>query len=172
MTIHMRPYAGVADLQRILELKRVCAGCPAALCQGMRPPIYLLLFHHIERVAIEDAHQPGAKRAAALPARPPAPGQQKRSLGDFFRPHALVAEAQCCRLSYVMMRLPELLKGLLISTSGMPHEVSLASRHAYPPSVAIVHPQVGKRFPLPRHHYTSSCAQFFAAELIRCRTSN
>jgi mycothiol synthase len=25
MTIHMRPYAGVADLQRILELKRACA---------------------------------------------------------------------------------------------------------------------------------------------------
>jgi hypothetical protein len=24
MTIHMRPYAGVADLQRILDLKRAC----------------------------------------------------------------------------------------------------------------------------------------------------
>jgi hypothetical protein len=48
-----------------------------------------------------------------------------------------------------MMSLPELPKGLLVSISGMPDEVSLASRHAYPPSVVIVHPKEGKRFPIP-----------------------
>lgn len=91
----------------------------------MRPPIYLLLFHHIEHVALEDAHQPGTERAVLLEARQSAPGQQKRSLGDLFRQRALVAEAQRCRLSYGMMCLPELPKGLLVSASGMPHEVSL-----------------------------------------------
>ncbi len=129
----------------------------------MRPLIELLLFHHIERVSIEDAQQPGAERAVWLEAREPAPGQQKRALGDLFSQRTLVAEAQCRRLSCGMVSLPELPKGLLISTSGLPDEVSLASRHAFPPSIAILHPQVGKRFPLPRYHRASSCAQLFAA---------
>jgi hypothetical protein len=39
MTIHMRPYAGAADLQRILELKRACSSSlfrSRALRNGLR----------------------------------------------------------------------------------------------------------------------------------------
>src|SRR6266567_7607228 len=81
---------------------------------------------------------PGAKRAALLKARQTASGQQKRSLGDLFRQRALMAEAQCRLHSRGMIGLPQLPKRLLVPVSRALNECILASRHACPPSVAIV----------------------------------
>jgi HAD superfamily hydrolase (TIGR01509 family) len=68
-----------------------------------------------------------------------------------------------------MMGLPELTKGLLVSTSGMQNEVSLTGIHVFPPSEAIVHSKEGKRFPTPLRHHKSSRPQFFAEELTTRR---
>src|SRR5579885_1391397 len=80
-----------------------------------RLEIATLLLHYVERVAIEDTHEPGAKRAAALKARQPAPGQQKRTLRNLFSQRALVIETQSSSHRHSMMRFPELLERILVT---------------------------------------------------------
>ena len=47
------------------------------------------------------------------------------------------------------MSLPQVQKRLLVSVSRAFDECILAGRHAFPPSVSIVHSKEGKRFPTP-----------------------
>src|SRR5438552_9656121 len=54
--------------------------------------IVMVLLHYIQRVTIEDAHQPGTKRASRLKTWQSAPCQQKSSLRDLLCQCSLVAE--------------------------------------------------------------------------------
>src|SRR5260370_37955475 len=62
---------------------------------------------------------------------------------------ALVPQAQRCRHGGSVMGLTEVPERLLVSTSRAFDECILAGRHAFPPSVAIVHPGERKRLPRP-----------------------
>ena len=78
----------VSLFQVALRANRICR-CQR-IVQEKRPQVCSLLFHHVECVAIEDAHEPGAERTAMLETWQPAPGQQKGSLRYFLRQCALV----------------------------------------------------------------------------------
>src|SRR5579859_2546638 len=116
------------------------------MVKGKGALICALFLHHIKRVSIQDAHQPGTERIALLETRESAPCQEKRPLRDLLCQCALVAEAQGGCHCNSMMGLPEMPERLLVSVSRAFDELRLASLHAFSPSVAIVHPSECKRF--------------------------
>jgi hypothetical protein len=69
------------------------------------------------------------------------------------------------------MVLPQMPERLLVSVSGTFNEFSLAGRHAYPASVAIVHPKAGKRFPAFLHQRILSHPSLLAEEFTSCNPS-
>jgi hypothetical protein len=77
-----------------------------------------LALYDIERVAIENTHQPRAKWQTRSETRQPAPGKQKRSLGDIFRQSRLMTQAQGRSHCDRVMILPQQAKGLLVSPAG------------------------------------------------------
>lgn len=77
-----------------------------------------LAFYNVQRVAIENMHQPRTKRQTRAETRQPTPGKQKRSLGDIFRQTRLVTEAQGSSHHDRVMIIPQKAKGLLVSLTG------------------------------------------------------
>src|SRR5579884_3157694 len=107
-----------------------------------------LFLHRVERMTIENTHQPGTERASFLETWKSPPCQEKRTLSDLFSQRALVAQAQGSCHSGSMMGIPEMPKCLLVSMHCAFDEFGYAGSHSFPPSVAIVQRKEGKRFPI------------------------
>jgi len=80
-------------------------------------------------MAIEYAHQPWTKGTPLVEARQAAPCQQKSSLCDLFGKGLLVTESQSRGHGDSMMILPELPKGLLVSTRCSLDEIIFTGKH-------------------------------------------
>src|SRR2546429_8476147 len=90
-----------------------------------------LLFHHIQRVPVEDTHQPGPKGTTFLETWQPTPGKQKSALRYLLCQQTMMAEPQSRCHSDSMVSFPETSKRLWIAMSRLCNEIVFAGNHYF-----------------------------------------